>query len=160
MNATVEQGVVLDVGALMDRARQETGLSDYGDDWFVEPLTRLVEFVNRDAGLPSADVYPVDLLVGYLGDRLKLVDYLKRHPEVRDEKVEVGPGDAILTGFHGIQSVDAIGEEPYRMLVIEALPPEIEAGLPEHRPSEEAASPDDEAALAANGAPAEQGAAA
>jgi mannose-6-phosphate isomerase-like protein (cupin superfamily) len=57
-----------------------------------------------------------------------------------EETVEVGPGDAILTGFHGIQSVDAIGEEPYRMLVIEALPPEIVAGLPEHRPSEEAAA--------------------
>jgi len=57
-----------------------------------------------------------------------------------DEKVEVAAGDAILTGFHGIQSVDAIGDEPYRMLVIEALPPEIEAGLPEHRPSEEGAA--------------------
>jgi mannose-6-phosphate isomerase-like protein (cupin superfamily) len=57
-----------------------------------------------------------------------------------DEQVEVAAGDAILTGFHGIQSVDAIGEEPYRMLVIEALPPEIVAGLPEHRPSEEAAA--------------------
>lgn len=56
-----------------------------------------------------------------------------------DEVVEVGPGDAILTGFHGIQSVEAIGEEPYRMLVIEALPPEIVAGLPEHRPTEEVA---------------------
>jgi mannose-6-phosphate isomerase-like protein (cupin superfamily) len=56
-----------------------------------------------------------------------------------EETVEVGPGDAILTGFHGIQSVDAIGEEPYRMLIIEALPPEIVAGLPDHRPSEEAA---------------------
>lgn len=55
-----------------------------------------------------------------------------------EERVEVGPGDAILTGFHGIQSVDAIGEQPYRMLVIEALPPQIVAGLPEHRPSEEA----------------------
>jgi mannose-6-phosphate isomerase-like protein (cupin superfamily) len=57
-----------------------------------------------------------------------------------DKQVEVGAGDAILTGFHGIQSVDAIGEEPYRMLVIEALPPEIVAGLPVHRPSEEAAA--------------------
>ena len=57
-----------------------------------------------------------------------------------DETVEVGPGDAILTGFHGVQSVDAIGEETYRMLVIEALPPEIVAGLPEHRPSEEVAA--------------------
>ena len=57
-----------------------------------------------------------------------------------EEMVEVGPGDAILTGFHGIQSVEAIGTEPYRMLILEALPPEIVAGLPDHRPSEEAAA--------------------
>jgi mannose-6-phosphate isomerase-like protein (cupin superfamily) len=57
-----------------------------------------------------------------------------------EETVEVGPGDTILTGFHGIQSVEAIGTEPYRMLILEALPPEIVAGLPEHRPSEETAA--------------------
>jgi mannose-6-phosphate isomerase-like protein (cupin superfamily) len=57
-----------------------------------------------------------------------------------DEEVEVGSGDAILTGFEGIQSVDAIGTEPYRMLVIEALPPQVLAGLPAHRPTEEAAA--------------------
>ncbi len=53
------------------------------------------------------------------------------------ERVEVGPGDAILTGFHGVQSVEAIGDEPYRMLIIEALPPQIAALLPDHRPTEE-----------------------
>ncbi len=45
--------------------------------------------------------------------------------------------DAILTGFHGVQSVEAIGDEPYRMLVIEALPPEIASALPEHAPMAE-----------------------
>jgi len=55
-----------------------------------------------------------------------------------DDTVEVGPGDAILTGFHGVQSVEAIGDDPYRMLIIEALPPEIAALLPEHSPTEEA----------------------
>lgn len=55
-----------------------------------------------------------------------------------DNLVDVGPGDAILTGFHGIQSVEATGDEPYRMLVIEALPPEVAAALPDHDPSAEA----------------------
>jgi mannose-6-phosphate isomerase-like protein (cupin superfamily) len=53
-----------------------------------------------------------------------------------DRTVIVGPGDAILTGFQGVQSVEAIGDEPYRMLVIEALPPEIAAALPQHSPSD------------------------
>jgi len=55
-----------------------------------------------------------------------------------DDEVEVGPGDAILTGFMGVQSVEAIGDEPYRMLVIEALPPAVADALPGHRPTEEA----------------------
>ncbi len=57
-----------------------------------------------------------------------------------DERVEVGPGDAVLTGYKGVQSVDATGDETYRMLVIEALPPEIVELLPEHAPTAEPAS--------------------
>jgi mannose-6-phosphate isomerase-like protein (cupin superfamily) len=57
-----------------------------------------------------------------------------------DDVVEVGAGDAILTGFMGLQAVEAIGDEPYRMLVIEALPPEVAAAMPGHRPSEEGAA--------------------
>ena len=54
-----------------------------------------------------------------------------------DQVAEVSVGDAILTGWQGLQSVEAIGAEPYRMLVIEALPPEVVRALPEHRPTEE-----------------------
>ena len=84
---------------LLDRAAKATGLSDFGDDWFMEPLRKLVEFVNRDAGLVSIEVYPVDLMVRYLSDRLKLVDYLKRHPQVCDERVEVA--GVIISGRGG-----------------------------------------------------------
>lgn len=54
-----------------------------------------------------------------------------------DETVEVGPGDAILTGLNGVQAVEAIGDDTYRMLIVEALPPEIVALLPDHSPTEE-----------------------
>ena len=33
---------------------------------------------------------PVQVLVGYLADRLRLVDYIERHPAVLEEKLEVG----------------------------------------------------------------------
>lgn len=55
-----------------------------------------------------------------------------------DQHVEVAAGDAILTGFMGEQSVEAIGDGDYRMLVVEALPPQIVAALPAHRPAEDA----------------------
>ena len=57
-----------------------------------------------------------------------------------DEKVEVGPGDVVLTPLGGVQSVQAVGDDPYRMIVIEALPPEIVRALPAHSPSAEARS--------------------
>src|SRR5277367_6591288 len=83
------QGVQLRVDALLDAARQRTGLSDFGDPWFMESLNVLVECINRDAGLPSADVVPVQHVVDMLCDRLKLAAYLKQHPAVYDEKIEV-----------------------------------------------------------------------
>jgi len=75
--------------SLMDQARKATGLSDFGDPWFTAPLGRLVEFINKEAAIPSADAPPVLGLVGNLSDRLRLVDYLKRNPKVRNEQLDV-----------------------------------------------------------------------
>ena len=57
--------------------------------------------------------------------------------QLGSDHVEVGPGDAVLTGLSGIQGVEAIGDEPYRMLVVEALPPVIADALPTHVPTAE-----------------------
>ena len=87
--ATPGKGVQLDAKELMKSAEQATGLSDFGDPWFQEPLNALVRFINGESGLKSSDSMPVQILVGTLGDRLKLVDYVKKHPGVHDEKVSV-----------------------------------------------------------------------
>jgi hypothetical protein len=86
---SVAPGHQLVVEDLLARARLASGLSDFGDPWFLDPLQQLVGFVNREADLPSADVWPVRRMVDMLCDRLKLVDYLKRHPGVHDEEVDV-----------------------------------------------------------------------
>lgn len=80
----------LDVGRLLDRARAASGLSDFGDPWFIEPLTQLVAMINAEAGLISDDEPPVQAMVKNLADRLQLVDYLKRHPAALEEHVKVG----------------------------------------------------------------------
>lgn len=66
-----------------------TGLADFGDDWFLGPLTQLVGMVNLEGGLKSDDESPVRGLVSSLADRLRLVDYVKRHPEVEKEQLDV-----------------------------------------------------------------------
>ncbi|MBS0255275.1 MAG: sulfotransferase [Proteobacteria bacterium] len=79
----------LDPAALMAEARAETGLSDFGDRWFEAPLARLVEDVNRAAGLVSPDSSAGVRIRGALADRLKLVQYFKDHPEASDERIEL-----------------------------------------------------------------------
>jgi Sulfotransferase family len=77
------------VETLLDEARGETGLTDFGDDWFMEPLERLVEWVNRDAGLVSPESSAGARIRSALTDRLKLERYFKDHPEAASEKIEL-----------------------------------------------------------------------
>ena len=81
--------MTLAVEALLDRARAESGLQDLGDPWFVEPLTRLVDDVNRDAGLLSPESSAGARIQGALSDRLKLVQYFKDYPAAKDERIEL-----------------------------------------------------------------------
>jgi hypothetical protein len=79
----------VDADDLLRQAKHHTGLADIGDPWFLAPLHAVVDMINRDAGLPSKEVFPVRELVRWLSDRLRLVDYVNRHPEIRDEKLNV-----------------------------------------------------------------------
>jgi hypothetical protein len=81
--------MALSVEALLQNARAQTGLTDFGDDWFMLPLSRLVDDVNRDAGLVSPESSAGARIQGALADRLQLEQYFKDHPEAADEKVEL-----------------------------------------------------------------------
>ena len=78
----IAPGVQISPEILMRRASETAGLDDFGDRWFEEPLSGLTALINREAALESDDTAGVRTIVRYLADRLKLVDYLKRHPEV------------------------------------------------------------------------------
>jgi hypothetical protein len=100
----IAPGVQVSPEILMRRASEAAGLGDFGDRWFEEPLSGLIALINREAALESDDTPGVRTIVRYLADRLKLVDYLKRHPEVLHETVEVagiivahGRGGSTLT---------------------------------------------------------------
>lgn len=79
----------LAVNALLQQAREATGLSDFGDDWFLRPLTRLVDDVNREAGLVSPESSAGARIQGALADRLQLEQYFKDHPEARQERIDL-----------------------------------------------------------------------
>lgn len=79
----------LSVSQLLDNARRETGLSDFGEDWFLKPLARLVDDVNADAGLIAPESSAGARIQSALADRLQLEQYIKDHPAAADEKIEL-----------------------------------------------------------------------
>lgn len=87
-------GAELSVDALLANARSTTGLHDFGNDWFLKPLARLVAETNADAGLVAPDAGAGQRIQGALMDRLGLVQYFKDHPEAADEIIE--PACAIV----------------------------------------------------------------
>lgn len=81
--------MTLRVETLLQNAMSETGLADFGDCWFIGPLERLVESVNRDAGLISPESSAGARIQGGLADRLHLIQYFKDHPEAREERIDL-----------------------------------------------------------------------
>jgi phosphohistidine swiveling domain-containing protein len=49
----------LDPAQLMANARAATGLTDFGDPWFMPAFEKVVELVNAEGGLTSPDADPV-----------------------------------------------------------------------------------------------------
>lgn len=79
----------LSVEALLQKAREQTGLTDSGDDWFMGPLARLIGDVNRNAGLVSPESSAGARIQGALADRLQLEQYFKDHPDAAEEKIDL-----------------------------------------------------------------------
>ena len=80
----------LDRESLLQQARDRAGLSDFGDLWFVEPMDRFIEASNAEGHLTHAGhAAQTEVIVKGLVSRLRMVEDIKRHPEILDEKVEV-----------------------------------------------------------------------
>jgi hypothetical protein len=77
-----------DEQALLDAARRQTRLDDFGDDGFQEPLRRILEGLEAEARLtPLGRVVAHHDLLGLLVNRLRLVEDRRRQPAIADERV-------------------------------------------------------------------------
>ncbi len=87
---TAETANVLDVDGLLAAARDKTGLDDFGDEWFVEPLTVLTTALVEEARLSEMGLALTQgRLTALLADRLRLRKYQSDHPEVTEQDVMV-----------------------------------------------------------------------
>ena len=70
--------------SILEEAATATGLDDFGDDWFLGPLTAWAE----DLGQPSLSDFGRrflrSLVVRDITRRLRVLDVLRRHPEIAD----------------------------------------------------------------------------
>jgi len=73
---------------LIRSAREKTGLTQFGDAPFEQSLAILCRSLNADARLTPEGVAKAEaLLAGHLSERLRLEDFIARHPEVLEQEV-------------------------------------------------------------------------
>src|SRR4051795_11481069 len=74
---------------LMDAARAQTGLDDFGGDSFREGLEILVHGLRHEAKLNAMGEEAMrGRIVGLLAQRLQIEDWFRRHPEMAEEPIE------------------------------------------------------------------------
>ncbi|HEX4492405.1 MAG TPA: sulfotransferase [Acidimicrobiia bacterium] len=74
---------------LIDEARAAAGLDDFGSNHFREGLDVYCDSVGREADLNEIGIAAVHgNVAGNLANRLRVVDYAKRHPDIVQERVD------------------------------------------------------------------------
>lgn len=74
---------------LLDVAKAETGLNDFGGNSFQEGLEILVQALNAEAKLNAlGDKILRDRIIGHLKQRLLIEDWYRRHPEIENVQLK------------------------------------------------------------------------
>ena len=78
----------LSADSISKKAKRRTGLSDTGNPIYKEGMSQLMDAVNRSAITDFGKFTSTGFGVDALSNRLRMVDYFKKHPEVADVKIE------------------------------------------------------------------------
>lgn len=82
---------------LLKAAERKEKLSDFGDEYMIQHLKFLCDCINKEAKLhPFGNFITEQRLIGILRNRLRAVEWFKRHPEIND--IVVKP-PIIITGL-------------------------------------------------------------
>ena len=123
----------LEVDSLLAKARRQTGLDDYGDDRFHEPLHRLVASFEGEAHLTLLGrMIAREELVRLLVNRLRVTDVCTRHPEIDSGRVDrplfiLGLPRTGTTILHELMAQDPTNRVPMTWEVRQPFPPPEQA---------------------------------
>jgi hypothetical protein len=89
MTAPLSSGTIARFDELVTRARERAGLDDFGEDSWQQGLRLLIETCESALGVnPGGRDFVYGQFVDALWNRLRVVDYVKQHPEIADERVD------------------------------------------------------------------------
>ena len=121
---------------LQAAARQATGLDDFGDDWFRDPLEHLCTALDEEARLhlPGRIRARAELQL-ILQNRLRLVDLWRRQPEIADQRVTApvivtGLGRSGTTLLHELLACDPDNRAPRLWEFTDSVPPPAPPSAP------------------------------
>lgn len=125
------RGPGLEREGVLERAVELTGLDDFGDIPFNEPLDVLVYSLVHDARIEGPALERArQMLTGVLAKRLRLVDDRKNHPEIQKEEITrpifiVGQPRSGSTHLHALMScVDGLRAPLFWEMSAPSPPPE------------------------------------
>jgi Sulfotransferase family len=122
-------GMLFEEAELLEAARRETGLDDFGPGHFRDGLGVLIRALSTEAKLkPEAVPYQRQRILEQLSKRLRLQDCFTRHPEILQEKVEkpifiLGSPRSGSSIMHELWSLDPANRTPQAWEVYNPLPP-------------------------------------
>src|SRR5262245_51299884 len=125
----------LSEAALLAAATRKTGLSDFGDESFREPLRRLLASLEADAALtPFGRVLARHDLGRLLENRLRVEDVWRRHPEIADAPIRkpifvVGLPRTGTSILHELLAQDPANRVPMTWEVMYPWPPPARASF-------------------------------
>ena len=106
-------GPDLDAAQLLETAATRTGFSDFGPPTFRDGLDRIVECIRTESQLnPMGEAAAPEVLLSYLVNRLQVLDWQRRYPEITQAPVVppvvmIGMGRTGTTILH-----DLLGQDP------------------------------------------------
>jgi hypothetical protein len=87
-NEMPDRAMSLDAESILAEAREKTGLDDFGDESFREPMERLLRSLEEEAHLsPTGCAMQRARVVGLLVNRLRAEDHFARFSEILDEEI-------------------------------------------------------------------------
>jgi len=115
----MKQASDFDELSLLAEARQQTGLEDFGDARFHEPLRRLLYSLEHEAELnETGRTAQRARILGSLVTRLSAEAFIALHPEILEEEIKapvviIGPTRSGTTRLHRL-----LGEDPRHFTVL------------------------------------------